>query len=223
MNHRLANIFVILVIFAAGAWFGFKSYLLHNKAESQVEKSELTVSGNQETTDAGVSINTLDHLSGLYKSVKTDPPSTEVLFKTYGTTETQGTFKELEVSATFGDPDNSIIHVTIDPASVYTAESTRDKHIKGEGFFDIEKYSTIDFLSNELIKSDSSYIAKGNITFLGNTKPLDIPFKYLGSASGKENVEIFEGKFSFNPIPFGMGEDAGENVTVTFYTELLKQ
>ncbi|CAG5078256.1 YceI family protein [Parvicella tangerina] len=223
MNNRIFNAIVLLIAVAMTGWFGFKSYVKHNKYDSNVQETETTVSGSQEKTDSGATINHFDHLNGTYKSVKTDPPTTELLFETYGTTATQGTFKDLEVSATFNGTDQASINVIIDVFSIYTAESTRDKHLKGEEFFNADKYGKISFSSNEIVKSEDGYRVKGDITFLGNTKSIEFPFTYKGSANGKENTEVFKGSFEFNPEKYGMESDAGDHVTVSFYTELVKQ
>ncbi len=223
MNNRVFNGIVLLIAIAMGGYFGFKAYVNSHKAKSEVTESETTVSGSQETTDSGVTLNNFDHLNGEYKSQKTDPPTTELLFETYGTTATQGTFKDLEVSASFNGSNQVELTVKIDAASIYTAETMRDDHLKGADFFNVEQFSTITFTSTETVKGESSFIAKGEITFLGNTKAIDVPFIYKGSASGKENTEVFKGTFDFNPEKYGMESDAGDKVTVSFYTELVKQ
>lgn len=223
MNNRVINAVVLFIAFAFGGWFGFQSYINAHKAESEVEKSETAVSGEQETTEAGVTINKFDHLSGTYVSEKSEPPTSEILFETYGATATKGTFKDIEISATFDGTEQASISVIIDVASIYTAESTRDSHLKGEEFFNIAEYAKISYQSKSVIKGESGYIAKGDITFMGASKSLDLPFTYVGSATGKENTEVFEGTFEFNPTIYGMESDAGDKVTITFYTELKKQ
>jgi polyisoprenoid-binding protein YceI len=222
MNNRVINVIVLLIALAYGAWFGFKSYINAHKVDSEVEKSETTVSGEQVTTESGATINKFDHLNGSYASQQTDPPTSELLFETYGTTATQGTFKDIEISATFDGTDQASITVSIDVASIYTAESMRDDHLRGEEFFNVAQFSTITFQSTEIVEGESGYVAKGDITFLGNTKSLEIPFSYSGSATGKENTEVFEGGFDFNPMDYGMESDAGDKVTISFYTELSK-
>lgn len=222
MNNRVFNTIFIFIALAYGGWFGFQSYINSHKVDSAVEKSETTVSGTQETSETGVTINNYDHLNGSYASQQTDPPTSEILFETFGATATQGTFKNTEISTTFSGSEQFSLNVNIDAASIYTAEATRDSHLQGEDFFNVASYSTITFVSNEIVKHEDGYVAKGEITFLGNTKALDIPFSYEGSAKGKENTEVFEGKFDFNPINYGLDSDAGDNVTVSFYTELTK-
>ena len=222
MNNNVINAIVIAIALAFGGWFGFQSYINAHKAGSEVEKSETAVSGEQETTEAGITINKFDHLSGDYASQKTDPPTSELLFETFGATATQGTFKNIDIAASFDGTEQASIKVSIDVSSIYTAESTRDEHLKGEGFFNIADFATISYQSNSIEKGEEGYVAKGDITFMGATKPMDLPFKYVGSATGKENTEVFEGSFDFNPVNYGMENDAGDKVTITFYTELTK-
>lgn len=209
MNNRIVNAIVLLLAFGMIGWFSFQSYLGSHKAESDVQKSETT------KNDFGL-------LSGEYRSVNTDPPTSEILFETFGATATQGTFKNIDITANFNG-GNSSIKVVIDVASIYTAESMRDDHLKGADFFNVESFASIIFESSVIEAKDNGFIAKGNITFLGNTNALEIPFTYNGSANGKENTEVFEGSFDFNPVKYGMESDAGDKVTVKFYTELTKQ
>lgn len=223
MNNRILNSVVLVVAFGMIGWFSFQSYLNSNKYKEEIKESDTTVNGTQEETQSGITLNNFNHLSGIYHSEKTDPITSDIVFETFGATAAKGTFKDFEITASFNESDQFELEVSIDVASIYTAESMRDDHLKGEEFFNVEKFSTITFKSNQIVKGDTSYVAKGDITFLGNTKSLDVPFIYKGSASGKENTEVFKGSFNFNPIAYGMESDAGDKVTVSFYTELLKQ
>lgn len=209
MNNNVINIIAALIIIGSGSWFGFKSYINYHKASSEVEKSE-TISNN------------FDELNGVYVSQKTDPPTSEVLFETFGAASTQGTFKEVEITANF-DGINSSIMVNINPASIYTAEAIRDDHLRGEEFFNVKEFTLITFKSSSLKAENSGFTAVGSLTFLGKTQDFEVPFVYSGSANNKENTEVFEGVFDLNPVIFGMEGIAGEKVTVSFYTELTKQ
>ena len=48
-------------------------------------------------------------------------------------------------------------------------------------FFDTKKFPKITFESEVVEFLDSSYVAKGNLTLLKETKPLEVPFKHLGA------------------------------------------
>lgn len=224
MKKKLIIAIIALVVLAGIGFGAFKLYLHYYKAESEIQSVETASSGTQDQTASGVSINNFDHLSGTYRSHKTDPVTSEILFETYGTTATKGKFKDFEIVASFNNSNQADLNVSIDVSSIYTASEMRDDHLRSEEFFDAKKYTTITFQSNETVKGDTSYIAKGEITFLGKTKSLEVPFQYIGTAKGDNAIEVFKGKFNFNPIAYGMGGDsgAGEEVTVTFETQLKK-
>jgi polyisoprenoid-binding protein YceI len=66
------------------------------------------------------------------------------------------------------------VDVTIDAASVRTFDSTRlDPIVKGEKFFNVEKYPTITFKSDD-VKFDGDRVVgvNGELTMLGVTKPV---------------------------------------------------
>lgn len=224
MKKKLAIGGVVLVVLIVGGYLGFQWYLSVYKAESEVVKVEAKEVETKEETSAGVEINSMADLDGKYFSEVTEKVSSEILFKIGGSTSTQGTFKDFEIVFEHSESAKSI-SVNIDPSSVYTAESTRDKHLKEDKFFDVAKYPKIEFSSNEIIKGDTSYIAKGQIKFMGVKSDLDVPFNYIGQSSEDENIEIFEGKFDFNRVKYGMQEASGiENeVTISFYCALRKK
>jgi polyisoprenoid-binding protein YceI len=66
------------------------------------------------------------------------------------------------------------VDVTIDPASVRTHDSTRlDAVVKGEKYFNVEKYPTITFKSNSVrFDGDRVVGVDGELTMLGVTKPV---------------------------------------------------
>ena len=51
------------------------------------------------------------------------------------------------------DPDDaaaSSVEVTIDPASIDTADAQRDAHLRSADFFDVEKFPTASFRSSKV-------------------------------------------------------------------------
>ena len=67
------------------------------------------------------------------------------------------------------------IDVTIDAASIRTYSDRLDAVVKGEKFFNVEKYPTITFKSTSL-KFDGDRVvgAQGELTMLGIAKPVDL-------------------------------------------------
>jgi len=48
------------------------------------------------------------------------------------------------------DPAASSVEVTIDPASIDTADAQRDAHLRSADFFDVEKFPTASFRSTKV-------------------------------------------------------------------------
>lgn len=68
------------------------------------------------------------------------------------------------------------VDVTIDPASVRTQDSSRlDAIVKGEKYFNVEKYPEITYKSHD-IKFDGDRVVSvsGELTMLGVTKPVSL-------------------------------------------------
>lgn len=76
----------------------------------------------------------------------------------------------LDVAAKKGSVD-----LTIDVASIDMGAEDWDKHLKAEGFFNVEKFPTASFKSDTLVfEGDKLVAAEGQFTLLGVTKPLHV-------------------------------------------------
>ena len=65
------------------------------------------------------------------------------------------------------------IDIVIDAASINMGFEDWNKHMRGEDFFNVEKFPAITFKSNKLIfEGDKIVGAQGEFTLLGVTKPL---------------------------------------------------
>src|SRR3977135_717303 len=70
------------------------------------------------------------------------------------------------------NPASSSVEVTIDPASLDTADAQRDAHLRSADFFDVEKYPSASFRSTKVegLPGDR-YRITGNLTIHGLTNP----------------------------------------------------
>ncbi len=67
------------------------------------------------------------------------------------------------------------VEVTIDAASVDTGVGARDEDLRGEGFFDVEKYAAMTFKSTRVrFEGDNPVAVDGEFTLRGVTKPLTL-------------------------------------------------
>lgn len=108
-----------------------------------------------------------------------DPVHSEVSFETehLGFSHQVGTFVKSTAKATIDrTAKTGSVDVTIDPASVRTHDSTRlDAIVKGEKFFNVEKYPTITFKSSDFkFDGDRLVAVNGELTLLGVTKPVTL-------------------------------------------------
>lgn len=136
---------------------------------------------------------------------------------------TDGKFGNVKATIQF-DPlhlDSSNIDAFIDANSVNTDNDTRDGHLKGQKFFDAEKYPQITMKSTGFQKKGSGFLGKFNLTIKGVTKPVDVPFTYA-EANGKAD---FNGSFKINRRDFNVGGNSmvlSDEVTVTIKVQTVK-
>ncbi len=140
----------------------------------------------------------------------------------------KGSFQNVTGVVEIFDDENANIDITIDPASVNTGNEKRDNHLKGEDFFNIEKFPTITYKAAKIVKTENGYVAKGQLTILGVTKDVDLPFAYLGTTDtpwGTKSAAI-EGTITIDRNDFGLSYGPGvlgDEVTLDFSAELNPQ
>jgi len=118
---------------------------------------------------------------------------------------TKGSFSGLDGKIVF-DPKNATgasFDITIDAATINTDNSMRDGHLKKEGYFDVEKYPRIRFLSTGVTGPDKSgrYTLDGKLTIKATTK--DISFPFVVTPLGDDL--IFKGDVPLNRRDFDVG------------------
>ncbi|UII32387.1 YceI family protein [Fulvivirga ulvae] len=96
--------------------------------------------------------------------------------------ETEGNFKEFDATVTSSkeDFDGAAVVFTAKVASIDTDNQKRDEHLKGEDFFNAEKYPEIKF-DGKIKKSGSKYQLVGDFTMRGVTKKVTFDVKYNGT------------------------------------------
>lgn len=215
-------IIVVVILGAIGA--GIIMYALSGEYESTLEKSEVESEVSIDST--GNEIPTLSLIQGNFNVSSSEGVQAELLFYADGMKKAKGAFEKFSVDFDIEeDYHQSSLTVTIESASINTGNGMRDEHLAEEDFFNVANYPIISFQSTGIADGDTSYVAKGELTLLDNTKPIDVPFKHLGKGTNTEGkaFEAFEGSFVFDRVEYGMEEisGAGNIVTVNFYCELL--
>lgn len=119
-----------------------------------------------------------------------------------------GGFRKLQGDVVFKEDDlrMSRFDVTIDVNSIETGNKLKNKHARGAHWFDSEKYPLIHFVSSSIVKTDTGYIACGELDLHGVKKPLNIPFRFEKAGDSA----LFRGRFKINRAEFGIGESKGK-------------
>lgn len=131
----------------------------------------------------------------------------------------EGNFTGMKGDIKFDEADlaNSSFNVCVDAATVNTDNNARDKHLRNEDFFDVEKYADICFVSTSISQKGSSFVTKGQLTMHGVTKEVSIPFTYSnGTFKGNLKISRYDYKVGESTGTFMVSEDVNlEIIAVT--------
>lgn len=96
--------------------------------------------------------------------------------------EVSGSFKDtdIKVSSPSEDFNGATIEFSAKVASIDTQNEMRDNHLKGDDFFNAEKFPEIKF-TGKLVKKGNTYSADGKLTLRDVTKDVSFPVKYMGT------------------------------------------
>ena len=119
----------------------------------------------------------------------------------------------------------------VDVASINTGVEMRDKHLRSEDFFDVEKFGEMNFETTSIVKEkENGYILKGKLSIKGVGKDISVPLTVGGITKNKEGKEIMglQTKFTVNRLDYGIkydptGTGIAKEVEVNLYFEMIKQ
>jgi len=178
-------------------------------------------------------------LNATAQNWKIDATHSSVKFKTRYLliSEVEGTFKKFDGTFTSSKSDFSDLNVqmTVDVSSVNTDNEMRDGHLKGDDFFNAEKFPTMTFRSTGIRSlGKGRFILSGELTIRDVTKKVEVPLAYGGTvkdpwgntragfkATGSVNRKEFK-------LTWDKKTDAGEavvadDVEFTIDASLIKQ
>jgi polyisoprenoid-binding protein YceI len=94
----------------------------------------------------------------------------------------RGSFQTFEGTINLDQEDiaKSSVHVTIEVASIDTANEKRDEHLRSADFFDAANHPQITFKSTSVRKSAEGYVATGDLSIRGTTHRVELPFTIKG-------------------------------------------
>ena len=107
--------------------------------------------------------------------------------------QVRGSFRDFSATIVKDDANlaASSVDFKIQATSIDTANDNRDKHLRSEDFFFVEKFPEIAFKSTRVEKvSDSEYKVTGDFTMRGVTKVVTLPVVLLGEMKTKEGKSI---------------------------------
>jgi len=114
-----------------------------------------------------------------------DPTHSEILFKVKHLmiTNVKGEFTKFnaDITTTGDDFSKASINVTIDAASVFTNEDSRDGHLKSPDFFDVANFPELSFKGTSFKKADDeNYKLTGLLTIKGVSKEVTLDVEFGG-------------------------------------------
>lgn len=115
-----------------------------------------------------------------------DPGHAEVAFigRHFMLTKVRGRFTDIDGAIEVADdPANSSVTVTIGMASVTSGSDDRDTHLRSPDFFDVERFPTATFRSRRVRWSGSTAKVDGDLTIVGETRPVELDVELLGTTT----------------------------------------
>jgi polyisoprenoid-binding protein YceI len=167
-----------------------------------------------------------------------DPEHSSVMFKVrHLVGHVTGQFDKFDGAFDY-DPKNPKTwkaQATIDAASVDTKTAARDKHLRSEDFFDVEKHPKLTFASTKVgnIKGNHAKLW-GNLTILDTTRKvaLDLEIGGIAKDSAGQERAAFTATGRINRQDFGLkwndtvetgGVLVGDDVDITIEVEGIRQ
>lgn len=128
------------------------------------------------------------------------------------------------------NPAASGVELTVQAASIDTANNDRDDHLRGPDFFDVQKFPTLTFTSVSVSAKDANdFEVTGDLTLHGVTKRITLPVRFLGAVQAPRAEKAgFEATFTLNRKDYGInwnrvldtaGAVLGDEVRITISIE----
>ena len=137
---------------------------------------------------------------------KITPGISKVTFYVKASTRLEGTFEKWDATLVFTSTDAStgVLDIKIQADSVDTGSKSKDKKLKGEHCFDVEKHPYITFHSTKITEtSPNTFDVAGTFTLRGISKPEALTFNVDREAGGATG-EI-KGILTIDRRDFGLG------------------
>jgi len=108
-----------------------------------------------------------------------------------------------QLNLDLGDPTKGSIVGTVQIDSVNTRDHDRDASLLDKDWFNAKEFPQAKFESQKIEKAaDGSYVANGQLTLKGQTKPIALKFTLTGTGAAAQ----FAGSMAINRFDFNVGE-----------------
>jgi polyisoprenoid-binding protein YceI len=119
--------------------------------------------------------------------------------------DVKGSFTGIEGSLEYDESNLSAskFNVSVQASTVNTSNKTRDKHLRGEDYFNVTQHPLIKITSSKIAKSVTPgyLVFFGQLTMKGVAKDISFPFKAVPENDGYR----FTGSFKIKRRDFGVG------------------
>ena len=144
-------------------------------------------------------------LAAFAREWKVDSAHSALTFTgTYQDEKFEGRFKRFDAKIDYDPADlaHAKFDVTIDIASVDTANTERDQALPGKDFFDTAQFPRAHFVTTRFRKADNGgVLADGTLSLRGVTKPVTLEVKFSPGGTGATlDVDI-----TLKRLDFGIG------------------
>jgi polyisoprenoid-binding protein YceI len=105
-------------------------------------------------------------------------------------------------------PETSSVRVSLDAASIDTAQDARDQHLRSDDFLNTDQHPTIDFVSTRIERNGDATSGKvhGDLTIRGTTRPIVLDSEFAGVVPNMQGGEraAFSATTKINREEFGL-------------------
>ena len=134
----------------------------------------------------------------------TTPEDSSIKFYVKASVALVGKFDKWNASLKFTSRDvtTGVLDIKIDAATVNTGSGMKDKKLKSEDFFDVEKEPAITFRSTKVVQTGpESFDVQGNFSIRGISKPETLKLTVSGKGTG---AGVIKGVMAFDRKEYGM-------------------
>jgi polyisoprenoid-binding protein YceI len=135
---------------------------------------------------------------------ETTPAQSSIKFYVKSSVALEGKFEKWDASLTFTSTDvrTGVLDIQIQAATVDTGSGMKDKKLKSDDFFDVEKNPLITFHSTKVVQTGpTSFDVVGDFSIRGVSKPETLKLNVEGKGTGAGTIA---GTMVFDRKDYGM-------------------